>query len=221
MPKVSTYTLLAASGIDRANDSLYIVDATGPSSKRATVAGLWDAGLPGAHVLLGDVTVSGSFNWTWSGLSTITLGASTIALAGLVQIQLPLGNTATQGQPLLLASSGASGLVAWGNLQESFIDPVNVTITAGRALTDSDHGDTLVYSGSSNITLTAPASLRSGFFVRVVAMGTGAITFAAGSGATVNGPQGQLSTGHQYATAELRKVTSTAFVAFGNLGNIA
>ena len=56
MPKVSTYTLLTASGIDRTADSLYVVDATGPADKRATVRDAYLACL-GAPVVT-DATTS-------------------------------------------------------------------------------------------------------------------------------------------------------------------
>ena len=180
------------------------VDATGPSSKRATVAALFDAGLPGSHTLLGDVTLSGAFNVTASGLGTFSVSATTVTLAGLVQIQLPLGNTATTGQPLVLASAGTSGLVAWADLGEPFVSTSIVTLTGSRAITDADHGDTLVYSGSTTATVTFPDTLRNDFWCRIVQAGTGKVTCAASGSATMNGPQGQLSTGHQWATIEVR-----------------
>lgn len=58
------------------------------------------------------------------------------------------------------------------------------TLTVSRALASGDNGATLVYSGSSNITLTTNTGLASGFGCTVVQLGTGIITMAAGAGVT-------------------------------------
>jgi len=230
MPKVSTYTLLTAAGIDRVNDSLYVVDATGPSSKRATVASLWDAGITGSHALLGNITLTGAVSFSFSGLTTIALASDfvTVTAGDTATIQTDIfrlwtGNVVAGlvkgGQVLQAVTSGAGSETDFGDVKESVLAPVQVAITAGRALTNDDHGVTLVYSGSTAITLTAPTTLRPDFLSRVVQLGTGKITFAADTGAAVNAPQGQLSTGHQYATVNIRKVSSTGFILDGNLGS--
>lgn len=229
MPKVSTYTLLAAAGIDRVNDSIYVVDATGPSSKRATVAGLWDAGLPGSHALMGNVTFTGAFSFSFSGLTTIALGSDfvTVTAGDTATIQADIfrlwtGNVVAGlvkgGQVLQALTSGAGSETEFADVKETVLAPVQFSVSASRTLINDDHGATITYSGSTAITLTSDAGLRGDFVCRVIQLGTGKITFAAGAGTTVNAPQGQLSTGHQFATANIRKVSSTAFIVEGNLG---
>ena len=115
--------------------------------------------------------------------------------------------------------SPATGNAEYGDVREDVVAPILSTLTGSRAVTDADHGDTLIYSGSTTATLTFPDTLRNDFCVRVVQMGTGKITCAASGSATVNGPQGFLSTGHQYATMEVRAVSSTGFVTSGHVGS--
>ena len=222
MPKVSTYTLLAAAGIDRANDSLYVVDATGPSSKRATVASIFDAGLNGAHTLTTDATFTGAVNWTLTGFNELNLVADFPKIEAtdslIIKTPLVVGSGTKSGQALLTDGT-TSGVAEFGDLKETVLAAVTATLTAGRALTDSDHGMTLVYSGSTTATVTVSDTLRNDFHVRIVQMGTGKVTVAATGSGVVNGPQGQLSTGHQYATMEIRSVSPLGFVASGNLGS--
>jgi hypothetical protein len=222
MPKVSTYTLLTAAGIDRANDSIYVVDATGPSSKRATVASLWDAGLTGAHTLLGSVTFTGaSFNWTLSGFGAINLSADFPKIVAiedlLIQTQQVTSAATKSGQPLITDGTTV-GIAEFGDLRETVLVAVTATLTAGRALTDSDHGTTLIYSGSGNVTVTVSDTLRNDFHARIVQMGTGKVTVGATGSGVVNGPQGHLSTGHQYSTIEVRSISPLGFVISGHVG---
>lgn len=221
MPKVSTYTLLTTSGIDRANDSIYVVDATGPSSKRATVASIFDAGLAGAHTLTADATFTGAVNWTLSGFNEFNVVADfpKIEATDSLILKTPLvasgGNR--YGQPLFTDGT-TSGVAQFGDLRETVLVAVTATLTAGRALTDSDHGTTLIYSGSGNVTVTVSDTLRNDFHARIVQMGTGKVTVGATGSGVVNGPQGHLSTGHQYATIEVRSISPLGFVISGHVG---
>ena len=92
------------------------------------------------------------------------------------------------------------------------------TITASRTLTDDDHGKTLYYAGTSNITLTIPSGLIPGLMVRVVQGSSGKVT-AAGSGVTVNGKQGQLATGGQWHMVTYHYLTASLYLVEGDTGN--
>jgi hypothetical protein len=222
MPKVSTYTLLTAAGIDRVNDSLYVVDATGPSSKRATVASIFDAGLQGAHTLTADATFTGSVNWTLSGFNEFNVVADfpkVEALDSLIlKTPLVVSGGTKYGQ-VLFTDGTTSGVAQFGDVRETVLSAVTATLTAGRALTDSDHGTTLIYSGSTTATVTVSDTLRNDFHVRIVQMGTGKVTVGATGSGVVNGPQGFLSTGHQYATIEVRSISPLGFVTSGHVGS--
>ena len=222
MPNAFSYTLVTASGIDRANDGVLILDATGPSVKRATVASAWDAGLTGAHTLLGSVTFTGaSFNWTLSGFGAINLSADfpkIVAIEDLLIQTQQVTSTATKpGQPLITDGTTV-GIAEFGDLRETVLVAVTATLTAGRALTDSDHGTTLIYSGSGNVTVTVADTLRNDFHARIVQMGTGKVTVGATGSGVVNSTQGHLSTGHQYATIEVRSISPLGFVISGHVG---
>lgn len=59
-----------------------------------------------------------------------------------------------------------------------------VTLTASRNLASSDDGNTLVYAGSSDITLTTPSGLSATFYCTVIQAGQGKVNVVAGSGVT-------------------------------------
>ena len=222
MPNAFSYAILSTSGIDRANDGVIILDATGPSVRRATVASIFDAGLNGAHTLTTDATFTGAVNWTLTGFNELNLVADFPKIQAtdslIIKTPLVVGSGTKSGQALLTDGT-TSGVAEFGDLKETVLVAVTATLTAGRALTDSDHGTTLVYSGSFNVTVTVADTLRNDFHVRIVQMGTGKVTVGATGSGVVNGPQGQLSTGHQYSTIEIRSVSPLGFVASGNLGS--
>ena len=222
MPNAFSYTVVPASGIDRANDGILLLDATGPSVKRATVASIFDAGLQGAHTLTADATFTGSVNWTLSGFNEFNVVADfpkVEALDSLIlKTPLVVSGGTKYGQ-VLFTDGTTSGVSQFGDVRETVLSAVTVTLASGRALTDSDHGTTLFYSGSSNVTVTVADTLRNDFHVRIVQMGTGKVTVGATGSGVVNGPQGHLSTGHQYATIEVRSISPLGFVTSGHVGS--
>lgn len=221
MPNAFSYTLLPTSGIDRANDGMLVLDATGPSIKRATVASVFDAGLNGAHTLTADATFTGAVNWTLTGFNELNLVADFPKIEAsdslIIRTPLVVGSGTKVGQPLVTDGT-SSGVAEFGDLKETVLAAVTATLTAGRAIADADHGKTLIYSGSGNITVTVDDALRNDLHVRLVQMGTGKITVGATGSGAVNGPQGHLSTGHQYATIEIRSVSPLGFVVSGHTG---
>jgi hypothetical protein len=58
-------------------------------------------------------------------------------------------------------------------------------VTASRSLRQDDIGKLLKVNSASAITITLPASLPEGFGCAVMRIGTGTVTFAAGSGASM------------------------------------
>lgn len=86
-------------------------------------------------------------------------------------------------------------------------------VTASRALTANDNGSTLVYAGSSPITLTAPSSgLPTDFFCTVKQQGAGAISFAATGGTIVAAGPVQSTNGAGSAIDIHRVDTTSSFV---------
>lgn len=73
------------------------------------------------------------------------------------------------------------------------------TVTANYTPQKSDVNTLVLVNSSSGVTITLPASFPVGACISFAQFGAGAVTFAAGSGATL--PQGSPSTGAQYAIA--------------------
>lgn len=229
MAEVSTYPTLVASAIDRTADFLYVRDSTGPSGKKATPQALFDSNLQGTHTLLGNLTLEGGSLRTMALVNLTSFSASTAAasfnLNGSAQIVGPLelftpfidAGGLSPGMPVILYDASV-GRVDFGNLPEQFTTGVVDTLTANRSVSNADNGETLYYTGASNITLTIPAGLVAGWWCRVVQGGAGKITFA-GSGVTVSGKQGHLSTGGQWHVIEARRLTASQYLIHGDTAN--
>ena len=126
-----------------------------------------------------------------------------------------VAGTATTGAPLKLIDS--NGLCEYGLVGENFQTVTYATVSASRNIANTDLGVTLVYSGSGNITLTIPTGLFTGLKFRVVQAGSGKVTIA-GSGVTVNGKNGHLSTGGQWHVVDVIQTGGTQFVVYGDTG---
>ena len=87
--------------------------------------------------------------------------------------------------------------------------------TTTRTLSDSDNGKVIVCSSSSDVTITIPNTLTSGFGCTVVQSGTGQVTVAAGSGSTLYGYAG-LATAGRYAAINIIPVASATYVIEGD-----
>ena len=58
----------------------------------------------------------------------------------------------------------------------------SIVVTGSRSLANTDNGNTLVYSGAGNITLTVPSGLTSNFSCTVIQAGGGIVSFVQGGG---------------------------------------
>lgn len=229
MAEVSTYATLAASAIDRTADFLYLRDATGPSGKKVTPQGIFDANLQGSHTLIGNLTLDGGSLRTLTLANLTAFSASTASasfnlngtaqIAGPVELFTPFVNAGGLGvgQPVVLYDA-STGLVDFGTVPEQFTTGVVDTLSTSRSVSNADLGETLYYTGAGNITLTIPAGLVPGWWCRVVQGGAGKVTFA-GSGVTVSGKQGQLSTGGQWHVVEARRLTASQYLIHGDTAN--
>ena len=219
MAEVSTYATLAASAIDRTADFLYLRDATGPSGKKATPQALFDANLQGTHTLLGNLTLDGGGQRSLTFQSFTGVSINALTTQGTLTLNTPfrVAGGLGVGQPVVLYDAG-TGLVDFGTVPEQFTTGAVDTLTASRNVSNADLGETLYYTGAGNITLTIPSGLSTGWWCRVVQGGAGKITLA-GSGVTVSGKQGQLSTGGQWHVIEVRRLTASQYVVHGDTAN--
>jgi len=89
--------------------------------------------------------------------------------------------------------------------------------TANYAILASDAGS-LIRSTSTAITITIDNVLSVGQRVDFAQYGSGQVTFAAGTGVTLNSADGNLKTAKQYAGATVECVASGVYWLVGNLG---
>lgn len=228
MADVSAYPTLAASAIDRTADFLYVRDATGPSGKKATPQALFDANLQGTHTLLGNLNLDGGSLRTMALVNLTSFSASTGAasfnLNGTAQIVGPLelftpfvdAGGLIPGMPVILYDASV-GRADFGNVPEQFTTGVVETLSASRNVSNDDLGKTLYYTGAGNITLTIPFGRVPGWWCRIAQGGSGKVTFA-GSGVTVSGKHGHLSTGGQWHVIEARRLTASQYMIHGDTG---
>lgn len=223
MPKVSSYALIAAADIAPSVDSLYIVDASATgsaASREVTALELFRANLTGTVSTLGNFALDGGGvrNISLQNCLTVRLQGQSAVIQGALTLVTTLGqgDLIPIGSPLVASST--DGDADFGRTSEPYVAVSAETIVAGRTLNDSDFGRTLYYTGTANITLTVPSGLASGFRVRVVQGNSGKVTFA-GSGVTMSGKQGQLSTGGQWHVIEALQLTSSQYIVHGDTAN--
>lgn len=89
--------------------------------------------------------------------------------------------------------------------------------TANYSTVATDAGNTLNSTGSA-ITVTVDNNLTAGQRIDFVQTGSGQITFAAGSGVTLNSKGSKLKTAGQYSGASVLCVASGSYVLIGDLG---
>lgn len=145
------------------------------------------------------IRVNDTVNSVWLDISTT--GATVSSVAGktgnvsLVKGDVGLSNvdnTSDASKPISTATQTAlngkqNTLVAGSNIviagNTISVGPLVVTLISSRPLTSADNNGTLIYSGSSNITLTINSGLAaSGFNASVFQLGTGKVTVVQGSG---------------------------------------
>jgi hypothetical protein len=105
---------------------------------------------------------------------------------------------------------------AWVNL----ISPQAQTVSDKSANYSIVGGDaySLIRSTSTAITITIDNVLSVGQRIDFAQFGTGQVTFAAGSGVTLNSADGNLKTAKRYAGATVECVASGVYWLVGNLG---
>jgi len=87
-------------------------------------------------------------------------------------------------------------------------------VAAGRALTQADHGATLVYTGAGAGTFTIPKGLASGFKFTLIQGAAGVATIAGASGVTVAGVVGVKTAGAN-AVVEVRNSAADKYAVTG------
>ena len=120
-----------------------------------------------------------------------------------------IGNGSTAWNSLAYAS-----LI--GTINESSVVTTVKDIAANYTVLAADENTTLRSTSATAITITIPNVFNVGERLDVVQFGAGQITFAAGSGATLNSNGAKLKTQGQYAGATILCVASGQYVLIGN-----
>jgi hypothetical protein len=89
--------------------------------------------------------------------------------------------------------------------------------TANYTTASTDAGNTINSTGSA-ITVTVSNTLTAGQRIDFVQTGSGQITFAAGSGVTLNSKGSKLKTAGQYSAASVLCLASGSYLLVGDLG---
>jgi Tfp pilus assembly protein FimT len=92
------------------------------------------------------------------------------------------------------------------------------TKTANYSTVATDSGSTIVVNSASNLTITVDNNLTAGQRIDFVRKGTGTVTFAAGTGVTLNSKSGNLKISAQYAAATVLCDASGSYILIGDLG---
>jgi len=188
-------------------DILPITDVSGtPTTKSVTVTELL-TNAPDNSTNVTLATVANNY-LSLSG-QEITAGVVPVSLGGTGS-----GDLANARANLGLGTASTS---ASTDFSPAFFSTVSETTTA-RTLSDSDNGKVIVFSSSSNIDVTIPDTLTSGFSCTVVQSGAGQITVATSGSASVFGYGGNLSTAGQYAALNIIPTGSNAYLVEGDLG---
>ncbi len=96
-------------------------------------------------------------------------------------------------------------------------DPTIKIVTTSTTIDTGYDGVVIYYTGSGAVTLTFPNSLTAtSFSCAVVQGGSGTITCAAGTGATMNNRQSFTGTAGQYAIVGVLAIASTKFILSGD-----
>lgn len=119
--------------------------------------------------------------------------------------------------PLTDISTSTTKSVTVDNLLSSsnFSSFVSETGTA-RTLSNSDSGKVINCNNGSQITVTIPSGLTSGFTCTLVQSGAGTVTIAAGGGVTLAAPSTKVATNERYSTIAIIPVASDTYYVSGD-----
>jgi len=119
--------------------------------------------------------------------------------------------------------TGAASLVKYNG--SSWVDAIPSLPTPGVSeqtgttytIVAGDAGNTVFVNNASGTTVTIDDEISVGERIDFVQKGAGAITFAAGSGVTLNSKDALLSTAGQYVGATVIKEAANTYYLIGNL----
>lgn len=148
----------------------------------------------------GDVTLAGT---NYIAISGQVITAAQIALTTHVTGILPIANGGTN------ASTAAAAVTNLTTVSDNAGTTIN--------LSASDSGTVVRCTASTAVAVNLPGDLGAGFNCLVIQAGTGQITFAGTSGATVNSFGALLKSAGRHSTASIIRVAASTYNLSGNL----
>ncbi len=94
---------------------------------------------------------------------------------------------------------------------------IDNTKTTSFSLANADNGEIITINSSVAINVTIPSGLLTGFNTMIVQLGTGVITFVAGSGVTIRSFGGFVNTAGQNAAVSITNIAQNQYHLGGNL----
>ena len=137
---------------------------------------------------------------------------------GIQGIKGDIGDTGPTGPTGPQGPQGIQGNT--GDVGPTGPEPtLNVTDNSATAITlaDTDNNKIVRCTAATAVTVTVPSTLASGFSCMVIQAGTGQVTFAAGSSASLNSFGNLLKTAGQHAPASIIRVGAGVYNLSGNL----
>ena len=132
--------------------------------------------------------------------------------------------TGTNGQDALVVADGDVSITDALTVTGTTTTYLNVITDTGTARTPAltDAGAYILCTHGSGMTITLPQDSAVAFPVGTQIVfernGAGTLTFAAGTGATVNSKDGTLTCATRYTTVAAVKIAANTFTIFGNIG---
>lgn len=120
-----------------------------------------------------------------------------------------MGATGDQGPQGPIGLTGPAGPMPSLNIADNSATSIT--------LADADNNKIIRCTAATAVTITVPSTLAAGFSCMVIQAGAGQVTFAAGSGATLNSYGNLLKTAGQHAPASLIQVGAGIYNLSGNL----
>lgn len=115
------------------------------------------------------------------------------------------------------AVNGVAELNASAKVISAQTSSVVTEIGFSYGVDDSFSGLMVTCSAANNVIYTLSADASIGVEVEFVRLGTGTVSFAAGTGATVISVDGKLSIGSQYGCSAVKKISATTWLVTGDL----
>lgn len=163
---------------------------------------------------IGDTIYPGtnSYHWQLIAAKGDTGETGAMGATGDQGPQGPIGLTGPAGP------QGIQGII--GQTGPAGPEPsINVVDNAATSITlaDTDNNKIVRCTAATAVTITVPSTLAAGFSCMVIQSGAGQVTFAAGSGATLNSFGNLLKTSGQHAPSSLIRIGAGIYNLSGNL----